>query len=168
MSDTPVPASPTGLRWLLANLEEVACVAMMSFMALLGFANVVTRYLGFALAYTEEILVALMVWITLLGAAVGFKRGAHLGLTFLRERLGRFWRRAVEALSLALTVGVIGLVSYLCVRYHLADEIAMDTRSQALDIPQFYYTLALPVGGVAIIIRAIQATLAQWRREGEA
>ncbi len=75
-------------RWLLNNIEEVVCVGLMGFMALLGFLNVITRYLGFSLAYTEELLVAMMVWITLLGAAVGFKRGAHLGLTL---SCGRNW-----------------------------------------------------------------------------
>lgn len=151
------------LRWLLNNLEEVFCVALMGFMALLGFANVITRYMGYSLAYTEELLVAMMVWITLLGAAVGFKRGAHLGLTFIRERLPRGAQCALEWLSLLLTVGTMSLVIYLCLTYHIADEIVMSTRSQALDIPQFWYTLAIPVGGVFVIIRSVQAALPRLR-----
>ncbi len=150
-------------RWLVHNLEEVVCVGLMGFMALLGFANVVTRYLGYSLAYTEEILVAMMVWITLLGAAVGFKRGAHLGLTFIRERLPFKAQRALEGLSLLLTAGTMGVVIYLCLAYHITDEIAMDTRSQALDIPQFWYTLAIPLGGLSVIIRATQAALPRLR-----
>lgn len=146
-------------RWFLNNLEEVVCVGLMGFMALLGFANVITRYLGYSLAYTEELLVAMMVWITLLGAAVGFKRGAHLGLTFIRERLPMGARWALEWLSLLLTVGTMSLVIYLCLAYHIADELAMDTRSQALDIPQFWYTLAIPLGGLSVIVRAAQAAL---------
>ena len=43
------------LRWLAENLEEALCAAIMIFMAGLGFLNVVTRYLGFSLAYTEEV-----------------------------------------------------------------------------------------------------------------
>ncbi len=152
-----------GWPWFLDNLEEVACVGLMAFMALLGFANVITRYLGFSLAYTEELLVAMMVWITLLGAAVGFKRGAHLGLTFLRERLPGRAQWALELFSLLLVVATMGAVIYLCLRYHLSDEIIMDTRSQALDIPQFWYTLAIPVGGLSLVVRAVQAALPRLR-----
>jgi TRAP-type C4-dicarboxylate transport system permease small subunit len=154
---------PKDWRWVLNNLEEVVCVGLMGFMALLGFANVITRYLGYSLAYTEELLVAMMVWITLLGAAVGFKRGAHLGLTFIRERLPVNAQRALEWLSLLLTVGTMILVIYLCLAYHIMDEISMDTRSQALDIPQFWYTLAIPVGGLFVIIRSVQASLPRLR-----
>ena len=42
------------LRWLGRNAEEVICAAMMTFMTILGFANVVARYLGYSMAYTEE------------------------------------------------------------------------------------------------------------------
>lgn len=150
-------------RWLLNNLEEVICVGLMGFMALLGFANVITRYLGYSLAYTEELLVAMMVWITLLGAAVGFKRGAHLGLTFIRERLPLKARWALEWLTLLLTAGTMGVVIYLCLGYHIPDEVVMDTRTQALDIPQFWYTLAIPLGGLSVIVRATQAALPRLR-----
>lgn len=148
----------TGLSWLLANLEEVCCVILMGFMVLLGFANVVTRYLGYSLAYTEELLVSMMVWITLLGAAVGFKRNAHLGLTFIRARTPVAVQKSLEVLSLLLILGTLAAVVYIAVMYHIPDEIAMDTRSQALDIPTFWYTLALPIGGVSIVIRAWQAS----------
>ncbi len=146
------------IRWLGANLEEVVCVAMMTFMAVLGFANLLTRYLGYALAYTEELLVMMMVWITLLGAAVGFKRGAHLGLMFIRERLPLTAQRWLEASSLCLTVGTMFSVVYLCLKHHIPDEIVLDTRSMALNAPQFIYTLAIPVGGASVIVRAIQAS----------
>jgi len=148
-----------GWRWLVGNLEEVACVALMAVMALLGFTNVVTRYAGFSLAYTEELLVAMMVWVTLLGAAVGFKRGAHLGLGFIRERLPQGAQWALQWLTLILVAGTMGAVSYLCLRYQIGDEISMDTRTQALDIPQFWYSLAIPLGGLSMIIRAAQAAL---------
>ncbi len=158
MTDKPRP-----LRWLAANLEELACVLLMGFMALLGFINVVARYLGYSLAYTEELLVAMMVWITLLGAAVGFKRGAHLGLNFIRERMPLPMQKALEIMSLLLVVGTVGTVAWLCALYQIPDEIALDTRTQALDIPTFYYTLAIPLGAISIIIRAFQAYLGKLR-----
>jgi C4-dicarboxylate transporter, DctQ subunit len=129
-------------------------------MTVLGFANVVSRYAGYALAYTEELLVMMLVWLTLFGAAVGFKRRAHLGLGFFRERLPLSMQKGAEALSGLLTAGTVGLVVWLCLAYQIPDEIATRTTTAALDIPQFYYTLAIPVGGLAVMVRAIQSS---WR-----
>jgi TRAP-type C4-dicarboxylate transport system permease small subunit len=49
------------------------------------------------------------------------------------------------------------------VGYHIPDEVVMDTRTQALDIPQFWYTLAIPLGGLSVIVRATQAALPRLR-----
>ncbi len=75
------------VRWFGRNAEEVICAAMMIFMTALGFVNVATRYLGYSMAYTEELLVMLLVWLTMLGTAAGFKRNAHLSMTFFQEQL---------------------------------------------------------------------------------
>src|SRR5512147_3088917 len=102
------------LRWLGRNAEEVICAAMMTFMTVLGFANVAARYLGYSMAYTEELLVMLLVWLTMLGTAAGFKRSAHLSMTFFRERLPGAGQRALEILSTALTVGSVLVVMVVC------------------------------------------------------
>ncbi|MEW6351340.1 MAG: TRAP transporter small permease [Thermodesulfobacteriota bacterium] len=145
------------ITWYLANGEEILCAGIMTFMTLLGFGNVVCRYLGYSLAYTEELLVMLMVWLTLLGAAVGFKRRAHLGLSYFRELLPLRFQPTAELCTTGLTVITVGLVVYLCLRYHLPDEIAMRTTTSALDIPIAWYTAAIPVGGAMVMLRAIQA-----------
>ncbi len=145
------------IRWYMANVEEVLCVGIMTFMTVLGFGNVVCRYLGYSLAYTEELLVMLMVWLTLLGAAVGFKRRAHLGLTYFRELLPIRFQVPAELFTTGITVITVGLVVYLCLRYHLPDEIATSTTTSALDIPIAWYTAAIPVGGTLVVLRAIQA-----------
>ncbi len=150
------------LRWLGRNAEEVLCVAMMTFMTLLGFANVVARYLGFSMAYTEEILVMLLVWLTMLGAAAGFKRGAHLSMTFLRERLPVTGQKVLEALSLVLTVGSVLTVMIVCALYQIPDEIELNSRTLSLDLPTVYYSLAIPICGVIVLIRVVQASWRDW------
>lgn len=156
------------LRWLAENLEEALCAAIMIFMAGLGFLNVVTRYLGFSLAYTEEVLVMLMVWLTMFGAAVGMKRGSHLAMSFLRDRCPSRVRGGLDLLNLLLTLATLAAVIHLCLAYQLPDEILMDTRTSALDIPTWWYTLAIPVGGVSVMVRAIQAYLRGLARHREA
>ncbi len=156
------------LRWLGRNAEEVVFAAMMIFMTVLGFTNVAARYLGYSMAYTEELLVMLLVWLTMLGTAAGFKRNAHLSMTFLRERLPWAGQRALEILSAALTVGSMLMVMIVCAVYQIPDEILLHSRTLSLDLPTFYYSLAIPVGGVLIIIRVLQASWREWKTLGGA
>ncbi len=151
------------LRWLGRNAEEVICAAMMTFMTILGFANVLARYLGYSMAYTEELLVMLLVWLTMLGTAAGFKRNAHLSMTFLRERLPLVSQQALEILSAILTVGSVVVVMAVCVLYQIPDEILLNSRTLSLDLPTVYYSLAIPVCGVLVIIRVLQASWRDWK-----
>ncbi len=160
MSDT--------VRWLGRNAEEVICAAMMTFMTVLGFANVLARYLGYSMAYTEELLVMLLVWLTMLGTAAGFKRNAHLGMSFFRERLPIVSQKALEILSTILTVGSVVLVMVVCAVYQIPDEILLKSRTLSLDLPTVYYSLAIPVCGVLIILRVLQASWRDWKSLGRA
>ncbi len=160
MSDT--------LRWLGRNAEEVICAAMMTFMTVLGFTNVVARYLGYSMAYTEELLVMLLVWLTMLGTAAGFKRNAHLGMSFFRARLPIVSQKVLEILSAILTVGSVVVVMVVCVVYQIPDEILLKSRTLSLDLPTVYYSLAIPVCGVLIIVRVLQASWRDWKSLGRA
>ena len=56
-------------------------------MAIFAFLNVITRYfIQYSFAFTEEVEVACLVWLTMLGAAAGFRRGIHLGFDLLKMR----------------------------------------------------------------------------------
>ena len=145
-------------RWLDENFEEAVCAGMLLCMATLAFVNILTRYLtNFSLAFSEEIEVSLLVYLTMLGAAAGFKRGIHLGLVFLVSRFPRVAQRALQVGSAVLACGLFLALLWFSIR-QIQDEIAMATTSEALAIPQWIYTLGLPLGSVLIVGRIIQAT----------
>lgn len=136
---------------------------MMTFMTALGFTNVAARYLGYSMAYTEELLVMLLVWLTMLGTAAGFKRNAHLSMTFLQDRLPTLGRRALVILSAILTVGSVVVVMVVCAVYQIPDEILLKSRTLSLDLPTVYYSLAIPVCGILVIVRILQASWRDWK-----
>jgi C4-dicarboxylate transporter, DctQ subunit len=145
------------LRWLAAHLEEGAAAALVILLSLLAFANVVTRYVvSYSLAFSEELEVAGLVWLTMLGGAVAVRRSAHIGFTFVRDRFGRPTRRAMAAAAAGLTVGsALVLVWYGW--QQIRAERALSTVSEALGWPQWIYTAAIPVGGLLVAIRAVLA-----------
>jgi TRAP-type C4-dicarboxylate transport system permease small subunit len=145
-------------RWLDDNFEETICAGLLLFMATLAFLNILTRYLtNFSLAFSEEIEVSLLVYLTMLGTAAGFKRGIHLGLVFLVNWLPRPAQRWLRLGGTGLASGLFLALLYFSIR-QIQDEISMATTSEALAIPQWWYTVGLPLGSIIILFRIIQAT----------
>nr|MBM1003342.1 TRAP transporter small permease subunit [Desulfofustis sp. PB-SRB1] len=61
------------VTWLATHLEELLGACLLGAMAVLAMANVLTRYLiDLPIAFTEELEVNAMVWMTLFGAAAAF------------------------------------------------------------------------------------------------
>jgi len=144
---------------LADRVEEGACVLLLAVMTLVAFANVVTRYLiRFSLAFTEELVVSLFVWLTLLGTAVAFREGSHLAFTFLVDRCPGALRRPSIWLSAALGVALFGLLIYFGLG-QIRSERMLGTTSEALAIPQWWYTAGIPAFGLVVIVRIIQGAV---------
>ena len=150
-------------RWL-DRLEEGACVVLLVVMTGVAFINVVTRYVvRYSLAFTEEIVVSLFVWLTLLGASIAFREGLHLGFTYLVEKWPRALQRAsvwlAAALGLVLFVALIGFGLG-----QIQNERMLGTTSEALAIPQWLYTAGIPIIGALILGRIVQGAVRADRR----
>ena len=82
------------MKRILERVEEGLLVFLMAVMTVVALVNVFTRYvIRFALAFTEEIVVSMFVWLTLVGTAIAFRQGAHLGFSFLVERCPKSLQR---------------------------------------------------------------------------
>lgn len=142
------------------RLEEALAAAILGAMAVLAMANVVTRYLvRYSIAFTEELEIAGLVWVTMLGAAIGFREGAHLGFDFVRARCHPAVQRALVVLAAALTVGACLVLIWGGWR-QIAAERALETTSEALGLPQWIYTAGIPVGAALVAVRVLEAL---WR-----
>ncbi|HXG16047.1 MAG TPA: TRAP transporter small permease [Calidithermus sp.] len=154
------------MRRVADRLEEGACVLVFAVMTLVAFVNVVTRYvIQYSLAFTEELVVSLFVWLTLLGTAVAFREGAHLAFTFLVDRAPRPVRRAALGLSTGLSLGLFLALIWFGVR-QVQNERLLGTTSEALAIPQWWYTAGIPVIGALVVVRILQGAWRAGRRLG--
>jgi len=151
------------VKAFLDHFEEVVSVVLLAVMGILAFVNVLTRYfIHYSFAFTEEIEVALLVWVTLLGGAAGFKRGLHLGFTYFIRKLPPVWHKAVAALSGGLMLLICALLFHFSL-VQIRDEIEMSITTEALGLPQWWYTIAIPVGSVVIAARVIEAACGKLR-----
>jgi len=144
------------VRRLARHFEEALAGGLLVVMAVLAFLNILARYLTrYSFAFTEEIEVAALVWITMLGAAIAFREALHLGFGILRDRLPRPIRRGLATLTGVTAVATMAVLAWAGWR-QIQSQIALGTTSEALGIPEWIYTAALPVGALLVIVRVLQ------------
>jgi TRAP-type C4-dicarboxylate transport system permease small subunit len=144
------------LKWFLKNFEEVSGAILLFLMALLAFVNVLTRYfIKYSFASTEELEVSSMVFLTMLGASAAFKKNQHLRLMYLDSKVSEKTKFKLNLLSLVLSFVLFSVIAFLSY-FHLLDEIELNITTEALDIPEWIYVMAIPLGSILINIRIIQ------------
>lgn len=140
--------------------------ATMALLCLITMANVVVRYFtNISFAFTEEISVALMVVMTLVGAAHAFVDNKHIAISYFIDLLGPAGRRAARLLGLVAALLMFGLLLALGTRMAW-DDYRFEVTSPALGIPQWLYTVWLPLVSLLIVVRILGA-LRRWRQHVE-
>jgi TRAP-type C4-dicarboxylate transport system permease small subunit len=143
-------------KWWGAHFEEVLCAVLFGIMAIITFGNVITRYfLKYSFAFTEEIVVSFFVWLTLLGTAIAFREQSHLGFSFLIDRLPGKAQRTLLWFSAALGAVLFLFLIYFSI-LQLGDEIALKITSSGIGVPQWWYSIGMPIFSVLVILRIFQ------------
>lgn len=138
------------------RIEEALAAAIMAVLCLITFANVVTRYLtNISFAFTEEISVFLLVVMTFVGAASAFRHGHHLSITFLVDRLSPSAQRWQRRFALGCSLLVFGILGWYGAQMSL-DDWRSGLTSPGLGVPQWRYTVAIPVLSLLVIARLLQ------------
>lgn len=151
------PGEESGERPSLSvRVEEFAGAAVMAVIALITFVNVVVRYAtDLSFAFTEEVSIGLVVVVTLIGASLTITKDRHIRVEYFLSKAPLSWRRWLLFISMvpvALTMLVL-VVSGGAIVY---DEYKFAVTSPGLAIPQWLYTVWLPVLSLLILLRTLQ------------
>lgn len=143
----------------LATAENGVASATFLVITVVAFANVVSRYfLNASLAFTTELVVNLAVWLTMIGAAIGVREGAHLGFSALHELL-----RGRARQILTIFIGLMMIVFFLVLLKFGMDlalqQAERNRTTPSMRIPQWVFTAALPVCSALGILRTVQVTV---------
>lgn len=155
----------TRLRWIAEHLEEVLGASLLAGMACLAFANVVTRYIfEYPLAFTEELEINALVWLTLFGTSSAFRRRRHLRMLFFQEKLPRSVRHQLNFVIGLAGASLFAFLGYLGYK-QLLDERLLEITSESLGLPQWWYTACIPIGCSLIVYRIVVAAVADFREQ---
>lgn len=138
------------------RLERALMAGTMALLCVITMGNVVVRYFtSISFAFTEEVSVFLMVFMTLLGASSAFAGGKHINVGLLLERLPAGGRRAARLLALAAAGLMFATLAWYGARMAY-DDYRYEVTTPALGIAQWLYTVWLPLLSLLILLRLAQ------------
>ena len=151
------------IHFLNEHFEEVLGSILLAVMAAVAFINVIVRYCtSFSFAWSEELTVNFFVWVVLLGTARAFRQGTHLGMNIMYDALPRPARKVCYWFGCALCVLFFGALCWTGT-LEVIDEYELDSISESLGVPVWWYTIATPLFSLLIIVRMCQRSLTDLR-----
>ena len=149
----------------VGKVEYFLVAVMIAVMAIVNFLQVVFRYvIEGSLPWSEELLRFLFVWTTFLGAGIGVRKGAHLGLTIIVNNLPPKLKKFVVFINYLICIvfsAIIGMLGLSLVSM----QAEFNVRSSAMVLPMYWISLAIPVSFALIILHF--ATLAMGYEDRE-
>lgn len=148
-------------RFLDAHFEEILGSILLAIMVTIAFLNVIVRYCtSFSFAWSEELTINFFVWITMLGAAMAFREGSNLAMVIFYQSLRPAFRKYCIYFSAVICIIFFGALFYTgCIE--VIDEYELDSISESLGIPVWWYTIATPLFSLLIIYRMLQRTFSE-------
>ncbi len=152
---------------VLDKVENIVLVSMFVAMVLVIFFQVIMRYVfKNSLSWSEELGKFIFVWISWLGIAIGQKRGEHIRITLLVDRLPFKGQQFLNLLS-----DIIVILICLVTTYYSISLVGSQagTRYAGIKISMSWGYLSVAVGCILMIIRCIASSLESIRlmREGK-
>ncbi len=140
-------------------------VAGMAVISLVIPYEVLGRYvLGSSPHWSGELSVFTLVWISMMGAAVGLPRGYQMGMTFFIDRLSPGTGRLMRILGHLVTLSIL---SVLVVYGFKQTAHNLDQISPAMRISMALPYLAIPVGALLMWLVTLEQVLGAVTGEGD-
>lgn len=155
------------LKKLFNNVEEYLCILLLAVMSIVVFIQVFFRFtFKIPLQWSEELSIFIMGWVAFLGASIGVKRGAHIGVEalvlVLPAKVKKYLVAATSLISAVFFLLLINLGMQIVLKQYLTGQV-----SPAMRIPMYYAYLSLPIGSTLIAIRFLQAVYQNFKLGGE-
>jgi len=152
------------IEWFSEKINKVVGVILIALgasgLAVVLYAVFMRYVLNMAPAWSEEIARYLMVWAGLLAFSVALKRGQHIGLNMLVDRIFSSYKRYIY-----LVADVLILFFFLVVFIEgvsMAKFVAPQ-RSPSVLIPMWIPYMSVPTGSLLMIIQTVSLILEKFR-----
>jgi tripartite ATP-independent transporter DctM subunit len=141
-------------------IERIIGTAMSALGAVLVVAEVLILFWGVTTRYvldspslwTDETAIILFIWLTMIGAVLGFQRSEHMRMTTAVQMLPETWRPWVNAFAHVVTVTFLATITYYSIEYTIHQYILLTPQ---FEIPDSWRSSALPISFSLMLIMAV-------------
>lgn len=163
----PDPGPKTARSWpiraFLGSVDTmnsaitVLLCALLAVMSVLGFAQVIFRYLiGSPLTWSEEVLRFALIWLPFLGAGLVVRQGMLVAVEIVLHTAPAPVARGLHWAVLVISAAFWGILLYYSV---IMLSLVSGTRAGATEWPMSYVYLAIPVGSAFALVNTVATAL---------
>jgi tripartite ATP-independent transporter DctM subunit len=159
-SSVALPLDARGWKGAVGTFDRVLGVSLEYFSAALVLAEIIVLFCGVMsryifhtpLTWSDELASTLFLWLSMFGAVVALRRGAHMRMTAIVAKLPR------ETQALVEVIGVVAALAFLLLFVWPAWEYAQDEAmitTPALEISNLWRAIAIPLGCALMVVTAL-------------
>lgn len=161
--ELPLEEAPEEPTRVPLAVEDWLTVVVMALLALITFANVVVRYFtNQSFAWTEEFSVFLMMVLVLVASSASVARNRQVRIEFFADAGPEERQRTLARFGALMMCALFLLLAVLSVRI-VHDHWRYEETSPGIGVPQWWYSIWLPVMSLAIAGRAFGLFLRRGR-----
>ena len=137
------------------KIEDWLTVIVMGALALITFGNVIARYFtSQSFAWTEELSVFLVIVLALVGSSAAVARDRHIRIEYFSDTGSMARRKTLARFGAAMVALLFGLIGVLSIRL-VWDDYRFEETSPGIGVPQWWYSIWLPILSLGIALRAL-------------
>jgi TRAP-type C4-dicarboxylate transport system permease small subunit len=137
---------------ILYKIEKYFIVISFALMALIVFFQVLNRFFfKIPIMWPEELARYLMIWMSFVAAAVAFRKGAHIGVNIIIDKLSGKTKQVFIILQSVLIMVFVAVVGYYAI-FIIRLQLSTIQLSPALEINLAYIYMAIPVWALLTFI----------------
>jgi len=156
------------LKWfdkIIEHFEEIILIVFFSLMPLLCFFQVLCRFVfHYPAPWTEEVMRAMFVWTTFVGASLGVKYGSHLGVTAIVNLFPPKLRSAFQIL-INVCCGLFCLFFTYSGLEMVLHQISAGQLLPVSRIPVAWTTACMPAGFTLMTIRFLLNAIEVFKKD---
>lgn len=132
------------------NLEKVLSSILLAIMTIVTFAAAVNRFtLKLSMPWSEELVKFLLMWMTMIGAAMGIGRNEHVGIDVFINRFPKLLQHIIT--QIMYLVGMFFSVLFLYIGVQMVQKQYMQ-KSTAMEVSMGLVYACVVVGAVLMFI----------------
>ncbi|MES2945238.1 MAG: TRAP transporter small permease [Pseudomonadota bacterium] len=146
------------------KIEDWLTVIVMASLALITFANVLARYFtNQSFAWTEEFSVFLMIVLALVGSSAAIARDRHIRIEYFSGSGSMARRKTLARLGAVMVAVLFAVIGVLSIRL-VWDDYRYNETSPGIGIPQWWYSIWLPILSLGMALRAVGLFIRRGRK----